>query len=104
VAALLASKKQHSAAQDNAERERLQLKRVMQQSKNTKKKPGGGGGGAGRGGEHDEQFRQALKASQQARGDEGWGEDDPEDEELRRALEESKREVRLRECCILHIY
>jgi hypothetical protein len=98
TAALLASSKLHKVAKDKAERERLQLKHVMKQSKNIKQKGGGGGAGAWQGGEHDEQFRQALKASQWAQEggvDEGWGEDDneDEDEELRRVLEESKREV-----------
>lgn len=96
AAALLASSKLHKVAKDKAERERLQLKHMVKQSKNIKQRGGGGDAVAWQGGEHDEQFRQALKASQRAQGagvDEGWGEDDNEDEELRRVLEESKQEV-----------
>lgn len=69
---------------------------MMKQSKNVKQMGGKGGAGAWQKGEHDEQFRQALKAGQRAQEggmDEGWGEDDNEDAELRRVLEESKREV-----------
>ena len=56
TAALLASSKLHKVAKDKAERERLQLKHVMKQSKNIKQKGGGGGRVRGREGSTTSNF------------------------------------------------